>query len=325
MTNKISRRSVCAAAIASAVPVLSRAQAERFPSRAVRMIVPFSAGALIDILARLYGERLSNTLGQPFVVENRPGANGVPASQALLSAPPDGHAMLFISSAHSVAPLIQSNLPYDTLRDFSGLALLANSPAVIVVHPDQSAKTLKQLIDKGRSKPEALSFGSAGVASSTHLAGEYFAQEAGLKFLHVPFKGVQEAVAEVAAGRLDVAFPPIGLAQPYLKSGRLRALGVTAPERANQIAEVPTVVEGGIPNFDYSITYGVVMSSKTPKSHMNFLAERMVALTKSPEIQERLLAQGLIPRQLVLGEFDDYIARETAKLGKIVRAGNIKT
>jgi tripartite-type tricarboxylate transporter receptor subunit TctC len=324
MTDNISRRSVCAAAIASAVPMLARAQAERFPSKPVRMIIPFSAGALIDILARIYGERLSNTLGQPFVVENRPGANGVPASQALLSVPPDGHTMLFISSAHSVAPLIQSNLPYDTLRDFSGLALLANSPALIVVHPDQSAKTLKQLIDKGRSKPEALSFGSAGVASSTHLAGEYLAQEAGLKFLHVPFKGVQEAIAEVAAGRLDVAFPPIGLAAPYLKSGRLRALGVTSPERASQIADVPTVVEGGIPNFDYSITYGVVMSSKTPKAHMNLLAERMAALTKSPEIQEKLITQGLIPRQLVLAEFDDYIARETAKLGKIVRAGNIK-
>lgn len=317
------RRVFCALA-AAALPSSGRAQRPPFPSKPVRMIVPFSAGALIDTLARLYGERMSQTLGQPFIVENRPGANGVPATQALLALPPDGHQMLFISSAHSVSPLIQKNLPYDTLRDFSGLALLANSPALIVVNADHPAKTLRQLIDMAQRKPEALAFGSAGIASATHLAGEYFSQEAKVKFLHVPFKGVQEAVTEVLAGRLDVAFPPIALAAPHLRSGKLRALAVTSPERVALIADVPTVAENGIAGFDYSITYGVVMSSKTPAEHLELFARQFLAVGRIPEVRQQLLGQGLVPRDLVLADFDAYIARETEKLGRIVRAGAIK-
>lgn len=321
-----SRRTFCAAASMAAIaPGMALAQAEKFPSKAVHMIVPFSAGALIDILARLYGERMAQSLGQPFIVENRPGANGIHATQALLSAAPDGHQMLFISSAHSVAPLIAKQLPYDTVRDFSGIALLANAPSLVVVGPDHPAKDLRQLIEMGRSKPEALTFGSAGIASATHLAGEQFAQEAGMKLLHVPFKGVQEAVAEVASSRLDMAFPPPGLAAPFLKGGRLRALGVTSQERIALLPDVPTVAEAGIPGFEYSITYGVIMSSKTPRHRLKFFADQFAALTKTPEIREKLLAQGMIPRDLTLADFDAYIARETEKLGKIVRAGNIGT
>lgn len=323
-TLRMSRRRFCTALSATAASGLAWSQGERFPSKPVRMIIPFSAGALIDILARTYGGRLSQSLGQPFVVENRPGAGGIAATQALLSAPADGHQMLFISSAHSVNPLIQKQLPYDTARDFSGLALLANAPALIVVNIDHPARSIAELIALGRRKPEALMFGSAGVASATHLAGEHFAQEAKFKFLHVPFKGVQEAVSEVAAGRLDVAFPPPGLAASFLNSGKLRALGVTSPERIPLLPDVPTVAEAGLPDFEYSITYGVVMSSQTPKQHLQFFADRFTALTRTPEIREKLIAQGMIPRDLVLGDFDAYIARETEKLGKIVKVGNIK-
>jgi tripartite-type tricarboxylate transporter receptor subunit TctC len=321
-TLPISRRHFCAGVSAAALPAW--AQGEKFPSKAVRMIVPFSAGALIDILARMYGERMSQTMGQAFVVENRPGAGGVPATQALLALPPDGHSMLFISSAHSVAPLMQK-LPYDTVNDFSGVALLANAPSLIVVPADHPARTLAQFIEIAKSKPGGMNFGSAGVASATHLAGEQFAQDAGIRFVHVPFKGVQEAVNEVAAGRLDVAFPPPGLASVLMKAGKIRALAVTSPERLPLMPEIPTVAESGIPNFEYAITYGVIMSSKTPKQHLKFFADEFRALTRTPEIRDKLIAQGMIPRELVLADFDAYIARETDKLGRIVKAGNFKT
>jgi len=322
--NAISRRRFCAGLSATAAPAWAWAQAEKFPSKAVRMIIPFSAGALIDILARMYGERMSQMTGQAFVVENRPGAGGIAATQALLASPPDGHAMLFISSAHSVNPLMQK-LPYDTVRDFSGIALLANAPSLVVVPADHPAKTLAQFIEIGKRKPGSLNFGSAGVASATHLAGEQFAQDAGIRFVHVPFKGVQEAVNEIAAGRLDVAFPPPGLASGLLKSGRIRALAVTAPERLPLMPDVPTVAESGLPNFEFAITYGAIMSSKTPKQHLKFFADRFAALTRTPEIREKLVAQGMIPRDLVLADFDAYIARETEKLGRIVQSGNFKT
>lgn len=322
-TFTISRRSFCAGLTAAAAPAWAQPQAEKFPSKSVRMIIPFSAGALIDIIARMYGERMSQSLGQAFVVENRPGAGGIAATQALLAAPPDGHQMMFISSAHSVNPLIQK-LPYDTANDFAGIALLANAPSLVVVPADHPAKTLAQFIEMGKRKPESLNFGSAGVASATHLAGEQFAQDAGIRFVHVPFRGVQEAVNEVAAGRLDVAFPPPGLAAAYLKAGKLRALGVTSPERLPLMPDVPTVAESALPGFDYAITYGVIMPAKAPKQHIKFFADQFTALSRTPDIRDKLVAQGMIPRDLVLTDFDAYIARETEKLGRIVKSGNFK-
>jgi tripartite-type tricarboxylate transporter receptor subunit TctC len=319
----ISRRRFCAGLSAAAVPTWARSQADKFPSKPVRMFIPFSAGALIDILARMYGERMSQSMGQPFVVDNRPGAGGIAATQAMLALPPDGHQMLFISSAHSVNPLIQK-LPYDTAHDFAGVALLANAPSLVVVPADHPAKTLAQFIEIGRRKPESLNFGSAGVASATHLAGEQFAQEAGIRFVHVPFKGVQEAVNEVIAGRLDVAFPPPGLAVAYMKAGKLRALAVTSPERLPLIPDIPTVAESGLPGFEYAITYGVIMAAKTPRQHLEFFAEQFTALTRTRDIREKLMAQGMIPRDLVLADFDAYIARETDKLGRVVKSGNFK-
>jgi tripartite-type tricarboxylate transporter receptor subunit TctC len=214
MSGAISRRVFCAAVTSACAPVSSFAATDTFPSKPVRMFVPFSAGALIDILARMYGERLAQATGQPFIVENRPGAGGIAASQALLALPPDGHQMLFISSAHSVSPLIQK-LPYDTARDFSGLALLANSPALVVVPADHEAKTLTQLIGMAMRKREGLSFGSAGVASATHLGGEYFAQETDIKLLHVPFKACRKRCPR---------WPPVGSTWPFRRSRSRRPI-----------------------------------------------------------------------------------------------------
>ena len=290
-----------------------------FPSRTVRIIVPFSAGALTDIIARIYAEKLSPLLGQTVIVENKPGAGGVTASQYMLTQPADGHTLLFVSSAHSSNPALHKKLPSDTEKDFSGLALLATSPSLVVVPASHPAKTLAELIAIGKAKPDSLSFGSAGVGSATHLAGEYFRSEAGLKMVHVPFKGVQEAVAAAAGAQLDLAFPPVALALPLLKANRIRALGVTSPQRVPTLPALPTVAEQGFPGFDSSIWYALVAQSATPAPVMNTLAQQILRVSDMPDVVEKLRAQGLLQEKLTLAQFDNFIARDIRKMAKLVR------
>ena len=315
----IRRRTFCAAILAGAAP-FALAQQDRYPSKPIRLLVPFSAGSLMDVLARACGERLSRRISQPVVIENKPGAGGIAASRTLLSLPEDGHQALCISSAHSVNPLLQQ-LPYDTVRDFSGLVLMGTSPSGAVVNHGHPAKDLGQLISMARQKSEAISFGSAGMASGTHLAGEYLAQEVGARFLHVPFKGAQEAVYEVLAGRLDVAFPAMGVVIQMVKSGQLRALGVTSARRAPQLPDVPTYAEAGVRDFDYGITFGTVVSSKAPRDKVKQLAAHMQAVIGHPEMARQLDTLGLIPSGIALDEFDQYLASEATKLARIIRNG----
>jgi tripartite-type tricarboxylate transporter receptor subunit TctC len=300
------------------------AQVPGFASKPVRIIVPFSAGALTDIIARIYAEKLSPLLGQPVQVENKPGAGGITASQYLLSQPADGHTLLFVSSAHAANPALRTKLPYDTNKDFAGLALIAKSPSMVVVPVDHPAKTLQDLIRMGREKPGSLTYGSAGVGSATHLAGEYFRTEAGLQMVHVPYKGVQEAVSAVAGKQLDLAFPPIALARPLIDAGRVRAVAVTSPKRVPSMPDMPTVAENGHAGFDSSIWYALVMHGKTPEPIMNTLAQHVVRISETPDVVDKLRSQGLTQEKLTLAEFDQFIASEIAKLGRLVRASGIK-
>lgn len=320
--NKQRRRLIALTAMAAVSPWAS-AQGERFPDKPIRILVPFSAGALTDIIARIYADKLAPMLGQPVLVENRPGAGGVTASQALLAAPADGHTWLFVSSAHAANPALRKKLPYDTEKDFSGLALLASSPSVVVVGANHPAKTLEELIATAKQKPGSLNYGSAGVGSATHLAGEYFAAEAGVKMVHVPYKGVQEAVSAVAGDQLDVAFPPIALALPLIQAGRIRALAITGPQRVPTMGDTPTVAEKGHPGFDSSIWYALVTHGATPKPLMNTLAQHVQRVSELTDIQEKLRSQGLIPQKLLLAEFDSFIASDIQKLGKLARNSGI--
>lgn len=300
------------------------AQQEKFPSKPLKILVPFSPGALTDIIARIYAEKLSTRLGQPVVVENRPGAGGILASQWLLNSPADGYTLLFVSSSHAVNPSLNRKLPYDTARDFSGVALIASSPSVVVVNAAHPAKSLQDLIAMAKQKPDRLTYGSAGIGAATHLVGEYFDNEAGIKMLHIPYKGVQEAVQEVMSGRLDVAYPPIALALPYIKSGHIRALGVTSQERTPLMPDTPTVAEQGLPGFDYSIWYALVASSKVPQPKLEILAREIRQVGELPDVREKLTRQGLVLKAVVLGEFDQFIAKEMKNLGRIVKVAGVK-
>lgn len=309
--------------LTAVAPFASAQPVPGFPSKQLRIVVPFSAGALTDIIARIYAEKLATLIGQQVLVENRPGAGGVTASQHVLAAPADGYTMLFVSSAHSANPALRSKLPYDTERDFSGLSLLATSPSVIVVPADHPAKRLEDLISAGKQKPGSLNYGSAGVGSATHLAGAYFGTETGLQMVHVPYKGVQEAVGAVAGNQLDVAFPPIALALPLIKGNRIRPLAVTSPKRVPTMGDTPTVAERGYTGYDSSIWYALVMNSATPKPIMNYLAQQVARVSEMPDVAEKLRSQGLIQETLQLAQFDQFIASDIKKLGRLVRDSGI--
>jgi len=304
--------------------VVLPAAAQDYPNKPVKIIVPFSAGALTDTLARLYAEKLTQRLGQPFIVENKPGSGGIPAMQAMLSAPADGYTLQMVSSSHAVNPTLFSKLPYDTVKDVSGVALVASSPTVVIVKNDLNVKSLPELIALARSKPGQLNYGSAGIGGATHLVGEYLKNEAKIDIVHVPYKGVQEAVTEVMAGRIDIAFPPIALAQQQLKAGRVTGVALTDLQRTPLLPEVKTAEEQGLKGFEYTIWYALVAPSKMPRPVAERLAKAVNEITAMPEVQQKMAQQGLVPKQVVLEKFDAYIATEIQKLGVLVKASGAK-
>ena len=286
----------------------------------VKVIVPFSPGALIDILARIYAPRLSERIGQPVVVENRPGAGGMVGTQRLLAEPPDKNTMLFVSSSYAVNPSVHKSMPFDTLKDLSGVASIAHTPTLVIVNSARPVNTLRELIESAKQPGAHFNYGSAGVNSATDLVGRYFNQEAGIHLEHIPYKGVQEAAAEVAAGRIDVSFPSIATALPFIKAGQVKPLAVTSPKRSALLPDTPTADEQGVAGFDYSIWYGVIMSAKTEQPVKEYLAKQIAQINQDSEVVKQLESQGLVSQTILLGEFDQYIEKEIGKFGKILKS-----
>lgn len=310
---------ILAASLLAATALPVRADDASYPSRPIKIVVPFSAGALTDTLARVYADQLTRRLGQPVIVEDKPGSGGIPAMMAMLNAPADGYTLQMVSSSHTVNPTLFSKLPYDTLKDVSGVALVASSPAVVVVNPKLGVKTLPQFITLAKAKPNSLNYGSAGIGSSTHLVAEYLRQEAGIQMTHVPYKGVQEAVTEVLAGRIDAAFPPVALALAQVKAGTLVAIAQTAAQRSPMLPDVPTAQEAGLKGFNYSIWYALVAPSKTPKPILQRLAREVKEVSAMPGIREKLALQGLVAQDLYLDDFDRFIRADVEKQGALVK------
>lgn len=310
-------------AILLSAPIFAQSDS-KWPSSPIKILIPFSPGALTDIVARMYSIELSKRLDVSVVVENKPGAGGIIAAQTLISSPADGYTMMLVSSGHAANPALKANLPFDTLRDMSGVVLVASSPTLVVVGANSPYKTLNDLIAAAKKQPNFINFGSAGIGSGTHLGGEYLLLETGIKMNHIPYKGVQEAVTEVIAGRLDVAFPPIALALPFIKDGRIRALALTGNKRSDLLPNVPTVAELGYKDFDYRLWYAFISKSGTQAPILTRLSKEIKAVTDLPEIQEKMKMQGLEPAHIQLADFDKYIASEIGKLGRIVKASGIK-
>lgn len=303
----------------------AHAQADaRWPAKAVRIVVPFSAGALTDVVARMYSVELSKRLGTPVIVENKPGAGGVIAAQGVAASPADGYTLMLVSSAHAVNPSLKKSLPFDTTRDLAGVVLVASSPTLVIVNSGSPYKTFQELVGAARARPGTLNYGSAGIGSATHLAGEYILMESGTRMNHVPFKGVQEAVTEVLGARIETAFPPIALALPMVRDGKLRALATTGHRRSDLLPSVPTVSELGFKDFDYRIWYAFVTRAGVPAPIMTRLAQEIRAVSDQAEFQQRMRTQGLDPTHVELADFDRYILGEIDKLGRIVKAAGIQ-
>ena len=292
----------------------------QYPTQAVKILVPFSPGSLVDTITRLYADKLSEQLGQAVIAENKIGSGGVIATRALLQSPADGHTLEMVSSSHAINATLYKNLPYDTAKDLACVGVVASSPTVISISPALKINTVKDFVQYVKQHPDQLNYGSGGIGTAAHLAGEYFLNRTGTKMVHVPYKGVQEAVMEIMGGRIDLAFPPVSIAMPQMQAGKITGLAVTGPERSPLLPDTPTAEEAGLANFEYQIWYALLAPRQTPKPVMERLAKELKAVSAMPEIHDKLVAQGIKPRDLVLEKCDDYIKSQIDEQGELVKA-----
>jgi tripartite-type tricarboxylate transporter receptor subunit TctC len=307
----------------AAAPALAQ-PADNYPSKPIHLILPFPPGGGTDILGRVIAERLTTQLGQPVVIENRGGAGGNVGAEAAAHSAPDGYTLVLVAPSLAISPSLYSKLNYDPVKDFAPITLVGTVPNVMVTNMSVPAKTLAEFIALAKSRPEGMNFGSGGNGTSNHLAGELFNLEAGVKLVHVPYKGVNLAMNDVMAGQVQLVVIGIPAALPFIKAGRLRALAVVAPKRLAAIPEVPTAAEAGLPNYEVTTWYGVLAPAGTPKPIIARLNAEIVRVMHAPDLQERFAATGTEPRTSTPEEFADFIRQEMAKWGKVVRAAGLK-
>jgi tripartite-type tricarboxylate transporter receptor subunit TctC len=313
------------AGAALAVPAAEvLAQSAKFPQRPVRVLVPVSVGSVADITARVIGAKLTERWGQQVLVDNRPGAGGVVAAGILLGAEPNGHTLMLHSIGHALNAALYTKLPFDTLRDFAGVAQVGSTPNVLVVSPELGAKSVRDLIAMAKAKPGQLNYASAGIGTGTHLLGEQFRLAAGIDLVHVPFKGTPEALSDLVAGRVQLFFAPLSPALPLVRDRRLLALAVSTAQRAPALPEVPTVAEATLPGFDFDFWLGLLASAKTPRATIAALSAEVRQVLELADVRERLLAQGVTARYSTPEEFDRFIRSEVARITKIVKAAGVK-
>jgi tripartite-type tricarboxylate transporter receptor subunit TctC len=316
------------AAALSAAPLLPwslTARAAGYPEKSVRFFVPYPPGAATDNLARLAGQLFTNSLGQPFIVENRGGGGTTIGTRALATAPADGYTIGMIDSTFTINPgLLGSRLPYDTLKDFTPISLMATAPFVMVVHPDVPAKTIQEFVKLAASKPGTLSYGSAGVGSGPHLAGEQLRREAKVDVLHVPYRGGGTVFTDLLGGQVQFAFATVPSLLEYIKSGKVRALAVTSGKRVAQLPDVPTFTEAGLPGVDTQPLFGLVAPTGTPPEIVQKLAATLDESVHKGELQGKLSAIGFQPVGSGPAAFGERIKADVAKWTELIQKAGIK-
>jgi len=306
------------------VTTIATAQTGNYPAKPIRIVVGFTPGGGPDITARFIAQKLAESWPQNVVVDNRPGAGGTIAAQLVAHANPDGYTLLSVSSAHAVAPAIYARLPYDPRKDFAGITLTASSKYLLVVTPALGVKSLADLIALAKARPGQLNFSSAGVGSGTHFAGEQFKSMAALNVVHVPFKGIPEALTETMSGRVQFFMAPIANAVNLVKEGKLAALGVTSLQRDPLVPDVPTVSEAGVPGYQSRLWFGLLTSRQTPRAIVAKLNGEITRILRAPELRQRWAPIGLDPEPTTPEQFDKLIIDEIAAFTSIARAANIK-
>ncbi|HLQ01813.1 MAG TPA: tripartite tricarboxylate transporter substrate binding protein [Burkholderiales bacterium] len=301
------------------------AWAQVWPAKPVKVIVPFTPGSGTDIMARTVSEKLSTQLGQPVVIENRPGAGGTIGVAQVAKADPDGHTLLVHSSSYTVTPSTYGNLPYDTLRDMTGVVPLGLLPNVLVIAPSKGIRSVRELVAAAKARPGSMNSASVGTGSATHLNAERFRLGAGIDTVNVPFKGSPEALTEIITGRVDYYFCPVVSVLPLLKDGKILALAVGSTRRSSVLPELPTTLEAGVPNSDYNFWVGMFAPAKTPREVVNRLYRETVKALRSGDVHEKMARLGAEPMDYTPERFNAYLREEIAANAALVKAAGIKT
>jgi tripartite-type tricarboxylate transporter receptor subunit TctC len=312
-----------AAAVLSAV-LAGPAHSQAYPERAVRFVVGFAAGGPTDIAARTFASRMSEAWGQQMVVENRGGAGGMVAAEAVAKAAGDGYTLLLCGIAHAISQGLYKKLPYDSKRDFVPLSMIGTTPNILVVNPAVPARTLAEFISYLKSNPGRANYGSSGIGASPHLTMELFKAAAGVDLVHVPYKGSSMAMADLYGGSIVALFDNLPAQIGPVKSGKLRALGVTSARRSALLPEVPTIAEGGLPGFEVVVWYGVCAPAATPKAVQAKIESDMFRGVGSGDMQKRLFEQGVEAQPMTAVQFAAYMQAETDKWAKAIRAAGIQ-
>jgi tripartite-type tricarboxylate transporter receptor subunit TctC len=319
-----SKKIMIAFAAAALLGGLHSAQAQNWPAKPIRFIVPFTPGGGNDTIARLVGQKLSAALGQQVIVDTRAGAGGTIGAEAAARSAPDGYTVFLAGVAtHGINPNLRSKLPYDAVKDFQPVSLIASAPLIVVVHPSLPVRNTRDLIALAKSKPGQVTYASNGAGGSSHMAVELYNMMTGTKMLHVPYKGLSPALTDLISGQVQVMFSSAVAMLPQVKSGRLRAIAMTGAKRSPALPDVPTVAESGVPGYETGSWYGVVVPAGTPKPVVGRLAQEIAAISKSPEINQRLVEDAAIPVGSTPDEFGAFIRKELARWAKVVQQGHI--
>ncbi|NBQ86345.1 MAG: tripartite tricarboxylate transporter substrate binding protein [Betaproteobacteria bacterium] len=323
-----SRRSLLAALagafVGAATVAAPEAHAQAWPARPVKIVVPFATGGPADNYARFMAQRLSDALGQPFVVENRPGAGAVIGTDFAAKSPADGYTLLLMSNAHTVNETLVPNKPYGLTRDFVGVAPINYSDLVLVAHPSVQANNVRELLAAAKAKPGRLNYASSGVGTPYHMAGELFKSMADVFLVHIPYKGSSGARTDVIGGQVDFMFDAVTTMTEQVKSGKVKALATTGRQRSDVMPDVPTVHESGVPNYEATIWVGLMAPKGTPKPVIDRINEIVSRVASQPEVRAQWGKQGATPLVMNPAAFDKYIADDVAKWARVIKTANIK-
>ena len=310
--------------LALALAFAGGASAQQFPTKPVRMIVPFAPGGATDYMARAIAQKMSESIGQPVVVENKPGANAILGTDLVAKAAPDGHTLFLCAFGHATNPYLVAKLPYDTLKDLAPVTLLVTGPLMLIANPSLPANNVKELIAYLKANPDKLNYASGGIGSSQHFAAELMMNMTGTKMTHVAYKGTAPAYVDLLSGATSLMFDNLVTALPQVKAGKLKALAVTPAQRASQAPEVPTMAEAGLAGYETGIWHGFLTTGGTPKATVERLNKEIVRAVNLPDVKDAFIARGLLPIGNSPGEFDAFIRNEMAKWSKIIKEAGIK-
>lgn len=298
--------------------------AAQYPRKPIRLIVPFAAGGNTDFLARTVAQKLTESWGQQIIVENRPGAGGSVSTELAARAPADGYTILFVSLTNAIALTLHERLPYNIVRDFAPVVLMATAPQVLASHPNVPAKNVKQLVALAKANPGKLSYGSSGVGGGTHLTGELFRLATGVNLVHVPYKGNAFSLTDLMSGQIELLFAGIISVVAPMQSGRVRAIAVTSAQRSPVAPDVPTMVESGVKGVESYSWYGLMVAAATPRELITKLNAELVRILNSPEVRDRLRAEGAVVAAGTPEEFGAHIRGEVDKWARVIKAAQIK-